>query len=625
MAAAAPRRSGRTRPPAAWCCSRHGPAGLVILFVLILTLVSTGRAAEPPVPPGVVDLTFDRAEFATGDGPGAPDAGWTPASLPDNWHFTRPRLTGFGWYRVVFRLDAVPGHALALLAPRVAKRGEFRLNGTLLNPGVRFDAHGQGDGTQMALQPQLLHLPPEVLRAGTNVLLVKVQGSGAAYSGLHPMRLASPETLRPAWLLREVPQQLIPKVLLVLLCAVLVIGLATRWRHGHALTRHLLLVTAMWAALVATNLGLWSEPVAGLGVALIVTLLIAFNWALLALCFRFSASSWTWFPPLLKVCGIAMLVAVPVLLALGQTDALRWLVAPTIPLRALATVMLARWAWQERSARALALSGSEALWFAGFVQWVGVALGVLPNWPFVLSPADSLPLFVVLVVLEVNRMLAERDTAVREREAAIGAERERLLHDMHDGVGSQLTTALRLAQQDPPDPPLLVRTIDDALQDLRLIIDSLDLADQALLPLLGNLRHRLAPRLAALGIRLDWEAQPLPPIEGLTPQSALLVLRIVQEAIHNAVRHADASVIGIGIAPDPAGGASVCVTDNGRGGVPLGSGGDPMRQRGLRIMGQRAARLGAELRIGPAAGDAGTRLELRLPPKLADDREPRPV
>jgi signal transduction histidine kinase len=122
--------------------------------------------------------------------------------------------------------------------------------------------------------------------------------------------------------------------------------------------------------------------------------------------------------------------------------------------------------------------------------------------------------------------------------AAIDAERTRLLHDVHDGMGSHLITALRLARSEDVDRSVVSDTIEEGLQDLRLIIDSLDIGNQGLVQVLGNLRYRLEPRLAALGIRLEWDVQPRGELETVSPEVALAVLRIVQEALNNAVKHA---------------------------------------------------------------------------------------
>lgn len=211
--------------------------------------------------------------------------------------------------------------------------------------------------------------------------------------------------------------------------------------------------------------------------------------------------------------------------------------------------------------------------------------------------------------------MREREQAVRDRQMAIASERVRILQDMHDGMGSQLITALCLVRRKDADPAGVASGIEQALQDLRLIIDSLDVGDQGLVPLLGNLRYRLEPQLSALGIRLQWDIEPLPELERSSPQFALGVLRIVQEALNNSVKHAQATLITVSLS-SRRGVPMVSIADNGIGFEP---GSHHGRGRGLSNMRRRAEQLGAILCIGRAE-EGGSIVTLSLPPVL---REPR--
>jgi hypothetical protein len=128
---------------------------------------------------------------------------------------------------------------------------------------------------------------------------------------------------------------------------------------------------------------------------------------------------------------------------------------------------------------------------------------------------------------------------------------------------------------------------------------------------LGSLRYRLEPRLKAQGIALDWQVQEVPKLACLTPQNVLHILRILQEAFTNVLKHAQADrvVVEAGVEPD-ARRVYIRVSDNGRG---LASSDGPRRQgHGLVNMLRRAKALGGELLVRPASG-RGTTLELLLP------------
>ena len=87
--------------------------------------------------------------------------------------------------------------------------------------------------------------------------------------------------------------------------------------------------------------------------------------------------------------------------------------------------------------------------------------------------------------------------------------------------------------------------------------------------------------------------------------NVLQVLRILQEAFTNILKHAQASRISVGTSVE-AGRVSIRVSDNGRGFNESQSTG-----RGLANMRARAHRIGGVLEVAPSAG--GTTLALSLP------------
>jgi signal transduction histidine kinase len=142
------------------------------------------------------------------------------------------------------------------------------------------------------------------------------------------------------------------------------------------------------------------------------------------------------------------------------------------------------------------------------------------------------------------------------------------------------------------------------------VIYSLDLDDSDLPLALANLRERLVPQLQRLGVELDWSMAGLPEVSGVTAGNALAVLRILQEAITNALRHGPAHRIAIRGATSDCGMAAITVENDGRPFV-AGSGG-----RGLDNMRRRATQLHAKLEF--TALEGGTCVRLLLPLRLAD-------
>lgn len=189
-------------------------------------------------------------------------------------------------------------------------------------------------------------------------------------------------------------------------------------------------------------------------------------------------------------------------------------------------------------------------------------------------------------------------------------ERQRMMQDMHDGMGSSLRTALLAIEKGHLDASMVAEVLKDCIDDLKLAIDSMEPVQADLLLLLATLRFRLGPRLESAGIALSWEIENVPALNWLDPRNALHILRILQEAFTNIIKHTQASRIRV-VTGVTDGCVLVMIIDNGQGfsfeqGIS-GSG------KGLGNQIRRAESIGAEIRW--TSSDAGTSLALHLPIK----------
>ncbi|MPM59761.1 hypothetical protein SDC9_106607 [bioreactor metagenome] len=155
-----------------------------------------------------------------------------------------------------------------------------------------------------------------------------------------------------------------------------------------------------------------------------------------------------------------------------------------------------------------------------------------------------------------------------EREQTLLQERQRLMREMHDGVGSSLMTALRLVERGDTEKFNLAQMLKECIDDLKISIDSLEPLDHDLLALLAALRFRLAPRLEGAGLALDWSGvRDLPALPWLDAQNALHVLRIFQEVLTNIIKHSGARCLRVSTLEAPRGGLAgvqVHMIDDGR-------------------------------------------------------------
>jgi two-component system, NarL family, sensor histidine kinase UhpB len=203
----------------------------------------------------------------------------------------------------------------------------------------------------------------------------------------------------------------------------------------------------------------------------------------------------------------------------------------------------------------------------------------------------------------VDRLEGERrDSALRALAAQEG-ERRRIARELHDEVGQALTAAmLRLDRADMIDAREGLR---EALEEVREIARRL--RPEALDDL--GLRNALRALVASVArdARLDLTPEIEPDLPSLTPEQELVVYRVAQEALTNAVRHAGATSLRFSLGTD-GGDVVLVVADDGRGFDLEHVAGSS----GIRGMRERALLVRASLDIDSAPG-RGTSVTLRTP------------
>jgi signal transduction histidine kinase len=208
-----------------------------------------------------------------------------------------------------------------------------------------------------------------------------------------------------------------------------------------------------------------------------------------------------------------------------------------------------------------------------------------------------------------ERQLEEQHQALLrlETERATSNERQRIVRDMHDGLGSQLISSIHLVEAGALEPAKVAMLLRECVDDLRLAIDSLKPAGNDLLAVLGNFRYRMEPRLLQTGVRLEWIVSPQARSPELSAEQVLHALRIVQEAVTNALKHAHPSRLRLSYTDETdSAGWELSVEDDGIGLAEV-----PERQHGdgLNNMRSRAEQAGLDLAIEGRQG--GTRVSLR--------------
>lgn len=211
-----------------------------------------------------------------------------------------------------------------------------------------------------------------------------------------------------------------------------------------------------------------------------------------------------------------------------------------------------------------------------------------------------------------HQLLQSRMDASFALERARLTERQRIMSDIHDTVGSQLVGVLALIRGGA-ETKVIEQHAADALQDLRIAVDAIQPVNGNLAAVLATLRHRLQPRLEAADLELVWRVDDLPRLENLTPVVIQHIQRIVMEAFSNVIQYAKATRVTLSAQHlDHAQCVEIRIADDG-----IGLTTDMDAGQGLANMRFRAEAMGASISIenDTAAGHIphGLAVTLTLP------------
>lgn len=219
---------------------------------------------------------------------------------------------------------------------------------------------------------------------------------------------------------------------------------------------------------------------------------------------------------------------------------------------------------------------------------------------------------------------AQTEALLRERTETLSAEQERLrvARELHDslaktveGLAMSASVLPRRCERDPAEAAKLAQGLaEDARQaalEARALMSGLRPGGIAELPLPDAVRERAAGLAQRFGVEVDVDISEGTP--NLTAAGTYELLRILGEAVANAVSHGRAKHIELGLRQD-GGGARMTVTDDGGG---MRRSADPATLQaaghyGVAGMYERARTLGGRLTISSKAGH-GTTVDVRIP------------
>ena len=562
--------------------------------------------------------------------------------LPYHWDRLHPGVPGYAQFDLKFSLNALPVEPMGLYLPKLGNGYEIWLNGVVVQRNGDMVEFNQSDYAKV---PRFVEIAPKLLQQ-ENLLRISIRADTGRRAGLSSLFLGPYGEVYPRY---QTDYRVLEVGSMLVMLFSLVVGLvslalwATQFDLAPGAQRRrdpLYLLAAIaelaWALGVSNfitekNWVPWpwsgivifmTTPVWGACMALVAVEVAGWSRTRPAIWFR----RWIYF--LLAACllgslaqlqfGIAKLFTVWYLLwgvtmlvfAVRYLAGFRSMTALTYRLVALAVAVNV--AVGIYDIYVLRLSHDYTAYT--LVRYVSVLFGavlfyiVIARFRQVSAQAlelmDTLADRIAQKEAELASSYVQQEKMAREQERV--HERNRILRDMHDGVGAHISAAIRQLQSGSASVDSVLSTMRDSLDQLKLTVDAMKIEPGDVTALVASMRYRLEPRILEGGLTLQWQVMLVPPLTSLDANAMRQLQYLVFEAISNTMQHARARNLRIALTPLAEGGAVLCIGDDGCGFDVEASG-----PGALRTLRERAASLGARLEI--RSDPNGTAVELQLP------------
>lgn len=539
--------------------------------------------------------------------------------------------------KLKFDLAEPPTDGLGLVAYQQVDNFIFRINGSIIHQKGRMEI---GDQTFHGQRPYLLHVPQGLLRAGENELSIITVRQGHPYSDLieplmGPYRQVEQITAMRFW--QTVDYRMLGGAITATLGVMGFIMLFRAQERRFALW--LTVMCLSWTAYAAYGL-YFDLPFGGIGRMLFFFVTTSLVYSSL-LCF---IDSWTRRP---VPWGQAVIVVIWAAFSAFGLYALNHMAVPNGH-----DLMSTLWSWFAFGAGVLVVL--RLLWHfatteetrtleAGILSICAVCLALdgigdkfgLLSGAYLIESAPLLLLAMVVAFIQRNFHLFQSaltlnsmlESNLQKREAELAEahnrerqmteiqarneERRRLMQDMHDGVGGQLVGLLLAVRRGTADNERMAEGLQAAMDEIRLMIDSVDSTASSLETMLTVFENRVRPRIEDAGFALNWDVNIGPEID-LSAAGVLQIFRIMQEAVTNALKHSRGDLIHIQVSDRDNDALTLSISDNGYGldstATPRAAG---QGGHGLNNMRARAKSIGGTLEWEDA--HPGTRVRLTVP------------
>jgi len=517
-------------------------------------------------------------------------------------------------YTLRFDLATLPDEAMGIYVPKMSLAGSVSVNGQFFGVCER----GQLKEVRCLHRPYLFKVPASMLKTGANELQFEIYANARQSNGLSSVMIGPVETLDRHFYLWRYWLQVDLMAGLSWLSGLLgvmalAVGIVLRKDSVYLWFGLTSLVNA-----VATASVFMSRPMVDADV---------FSWIIFAS--RFASGHllilmFVSFFEKLKLrlyAGVLSYTVISVAL-IALSDNNRTLVTvlylPLLLSVLLMPALMVYWTWQTRQVSHIfatlmmglitVASSFDWLRFTGESAFTGLYFIPYAYSGTLFMFGGMLLLLLVTALIRLQNQSVELETRVQERTAELNEVHERLLHseidrtktqerqhmlqDMHDGFGSQLVIAKMMVEQNQMSQAGLGRLLEESIADLYLLVDTLGNSDNYLPNALVDFRFRTQQRLMGSTIQLHWNLQ-VDHAPEVAPQVVLQILRLVQEALNNALKHAKARHIYLDFTYDEVTSQlTISVADDG-----VGMGDKMLFGRGQTNMMARARATGGKLSV----------------------------
>jgi signal transduction histidine kinase len=580
--------------------------------------------------------SIERGDYVYSPSVLAPQDGWQQADLPFHDFFEPATAKNAArrtlWIRLDLMIDEDAPAAQAVMIDYTSERYTAFLNGERIARNYADAA----DHSFASFAPAEIALPADQLRAGRNELLLRLETDTPITLGIGRVKLGSASDIRHAFDIAYFWQFVGPQIVngIIAVLTIFVLGFWFWRREEHSFFWLATLGVIWWVrnlhySSVDPSIG----PVLMWEAAICSLCLIMFAFFAFVATF-FNVPRQDFWIKVSAACAVFLLVLRWVLVASGQSDFFVFLILVTFAVVLLVTFVQAIWRQRTLENLFMLIGVLVALGFSfhdfGFLgkAWRGAGFQLQPYASLIVYPAfffaigrrvlrafsmvENMNAMLETQVRDATQKLIRSETEKRELEVrmAIERERERIMQDMHDRIGSSLISAISSASS-KDGPAEAVRALKAALLELRITIDSLEPFEGDTGLLLAGFRHRIERELHQAGAVFEWDVAQVPPLEWMDATSGLHLLRMLQETFANILAHSGATRVRVACRPEALEGRqgiAISISDNGCGFDSRAA----MSGKGLKILAARMESLQGRLTVDSQTGE-GTQIQFWLP------------